>query len=545
MKQLVLWLAAGAALTAWSAESPRMGGQLRLAIQAEPKTLNPLLASDEPSSLVRYLTTGVLIRLNRATQTLEPELAASWKVGEGGRRISFRLRNGVTFSDGTPFSAQDVCYTIDRILEPGAESMIADAIRFEKGKLVCRADRADAVTLVLPAPRVGFALLWDGVPILSARSAQKDKASLGPFLIAGQKAGAYLLLGRNPRYWKRDAEGRQLPYLDSIRLEIQRNRDFELLRFRSGDFDLINNLSPDSFEKLKAEMPSTVRQLGVSLDSEQMWFNQAPGGPVPAHKKQWFQSRDFRLAVSQAIHRDDIARVVYKGLATPASGPVSPANLFWHNAALRPAPADAKAALSRLVHAGFRMRGQWLYDPSGNPVQFTIVTNSGNQSRQRMAAMIQQDLLATGIRVSVAALDFPSLIDRITQSFDYEACLLGMVASELDPNEQMNVWPSSAGQHQWNPSQKKPATDWEAELDRLMQQQASALDPTNKTRKAAFDRVQQIVVEQAPFIYLVYPNAAVAVAPGVRNVDASVLRPQTLWNAERIYLDARTKTASR
>jgi peptide/nickel transport system substrate-binding protein len=176
-------------------------------------------------------------------------------------------------------------------------------------------------------------------------------------------------------------------------------------------------------------------------------------------------------------------------------------------------------------------------------VEFSIITNSGNKSRERMAAMIQQDLGAIGIRVSVVPLDFRSLIDRIAQNFNYEACLLGLVASDLDPSAQMNVWLSSGGQHQWNPNQKKPATDWEAEMDRLMLAQASTLD-ANK-RKAAFDRVQQIVVDQAPFIYLVHRSAAVAVASSVRNVHPSILRPQTLWNAERIYLDERKQTGSR
>jgi peptide/nickel transport system substrate-binding protein len=316
-----------------SAESPRFGGELRLAIQAEPKTSNPLLAADEPSLLVRHLTTGVLIRLNRVTQNPEPELAVSWKIGDDGKRISFQLRRGLTFSDGTPFDARDVCDTIGRILEPGLDSPIADAFRFERGAVACETGQADSVTLRFPEPRVGFEQVLDGTPILSSRSPQKDRVGLGPFLVSEQKAGAYLILRRNPRYWKRDGTGRQLPYLDSIRLEVQRNRDFELLRFRSGDFGMINNLDPDSFEKLKADTPTAAWDLGVSLDTEQLWFNQAPSSTVTAHKKPWFQSRDFRLAVSQAINRADIARVVYKGLAACAIGPISSANRFWYNAA--------------------------------------------------------------------------------------------------------------------------------------------------------------------------------------------------------------------
>jgi peptide/nickel transport system substrate-binding protein len=148
--------------------------------------------------------------------------------------------------------------------------------------------------------------------------------------------------------------------------------------------------------------------------------------------------------------------------------------------------------------------------------------------------MLQQDLAALGIKLNVVTLDFPSLIERITKSFQYEACLLGLVNVDLDPNAQMNVWLSSSGTHQWNPSQKTPATAWEAEIDRLMRQQASSTD--DGKRKAAFDRVQQIAWEQAPFLYLVNKNALAAISPALRNVAPTVLRPQVVWNVDRLWI---------
>jgi peptide/nickel transport system substrate-binding protein len=152
-----------------------------------------------------------------------------------------------------------------------------------------------------------------------------------------------------------------------------------------------------------------------------------------------------------------------------------------------------------------------------------------------MAAMIQQDLSGIGVKLNVVTLDFPSLIERITRSFDYEACLLGLINNDLDPNSsQMNVWLSSGENHQWNPNQKTPATPWEAEIDKLMHEQANSLDP--RKRKAAFDRVQEIAWEQEPFIYLVNRNALAAVSPNARNVHPVVLRPQVYWNIDEISL---------
>lgn len=161
-----------------------------------------------------------------------------------------------------------------------------------------------------------------------------------------------------------------------------------------------------------------------------------------------------------------------------------------------------------------------------------MITNSGNKDRERMATMIQQDLRAVGIRLNIVTLDFPSLIERITRTFNYESCLLGFVNDELDPNAQMSVWLSSADNHQWNPDQKKPATAWEAEIDRLMKEQASSLDATR--RKRDIDRVQEIVWEQEPFIYLVNKHALSAVSPNLRNAHPVGLRPQVYWNIDQL-----------
>jgi peptide/nickel transport system substrate-binding protein len=105
---------------------------------------------------------------------------------------------------------------------------------------------------------------------------------------------------------------------------------------------------------------------------------------------------------------------------------------------------------------------------------------------------------------------------------------------DLDPNGQMNIWLSSAENHQWNPSQKSPETPWEAEIDRLMRTQASSMDP--RKRKESFDRVQEIVVEQAPFIYLINRNALSATSASLRGASPVVLRPQTYWNADQLSL---------
>jgi peptide/nickel transport system substrate-binding protein len=510
------------------------GGELHFCLRSEPKTFNPLLAADDSSETVRYLTGGVLVRVNRLTQDLEPELAASWKVTNGGKTITFQLRDGLRFSDGTPFSADDVASTMQQLMDPALHSPTGDAFRSSEGKVITEVLPKNRVRITFPAPIAGLDRLFDQVAIMSSKSPQKEMAVLGPYYVGENKAGSYLILKRNPNYWEKDPAGRPLPYIESVRLDIQQNRDIEMLRLTRGEIHFINSLDAEYFDKVAAQDPAMAHDAGASLDSEEMWFNQVANSPLPSYKKAWFNSTNFRRAISEAINREDIARIVFRGHARPAVGPVSPANKFWFNAKLQAHPFDQKSAQQRLAQDGFHLQDGVLRDHDGHAVEFSVITNAGNKYRERMATMIQQDLSGIGIKLNVVTLDFPSLIERITHSFDYEACLLGLVNDELDPNAQMTVWLSSGDSHQWNPSQKTPATAWESEIDKLMRAQASSLDP--KKRKEDYDKVQEIAWQQEPFIYLVNKNALSAVSPVVRNAHPVVLRPQVYWNIDQLAL---------
>jgi peptide/nickel transport system substrate-binding protein len=523
-------------LIAVSALAQAPGGELRFCLRSEPKTFNPLLVADDASETVRYLTGGVLIRVNRLTQAPEAELATAWKISKDGRSITFTLRDKVFFSDGTPFTAEDVASTVRQMMDPKLHSPTGDAFRSGPGDVAVQVLAPNRVTVTFPAAVAGLDRQFDQVAIMSAKSPKKEMAVLGPFYLADYKAGSFVLLKRNPNYWKKDANGRQLPYLDGVRLDIQSNRDIETLRFRRGEIDLINSIDAEYYDRIAESSPALVRDAGPSLDSEQMWFNQVQKSPIPAYKIAWFRSQNFRRAVSEAVNRDDLARVAFSSHARPAMGPVSPANRLWFNTRLRAIAYNTSSALLRLQKDGFRLDKGVLHDKDGHEVEFSIVTNSGNKYRERMATMIQQDLGKIGMKVNVVTLDFPSLIDRMTQSFNYEAAILGLTNVEVDPNAQMTVWLSSGDNHQWSPAQKSPETPWEAEIDRLMRQQASAVDFA--VRKAAFDRVQEIVADQAPFIYLVNKNALSGVSTALQGEVPVVLRPQTYWNIDRITLKA-------
>src|SRR3989475_9497527 len=166
------------------------GGELRFCLRSEPKTLNPLLMSDDSSETIRYLTGGVLLRVNRLTQDLEPELATAWKLTNAGKTITFKLRENLRFSDGTTFSADDVVYTIQQLMDPALHSPTGDSFRSGDGKAETKILAPNKVAITFPATIAGLERLFDQVAIMSATSPQKQTAVLGPYVLAEDKPGS-------------------------------------------------------------------------------------------------------------------------------------------------------------------------------------------------------------------------------------------------------------------------------------------------------------------------------------------------------------------
>jgi len=226
--------------------------------------------------------------------------------------------------------------------------------------------------------------------------------------------------------------------------------------------------------------------------------------------------------------------LVYQGRAEALWGQVSPGNKLWANQALPRPPRSLDRARELLRAAGFSWKADGtLVDAGGDVVEFSIASSASNAERTKMAAIIQDDLKQLGMSVHVVPLEFRALLARVLDSRDYEACVLGLASGDGDPNGDMNVWLSSGPQHLWNPGQAQPATSWEAEIDRLMQGQLTARKYSE--RKRLYDRVQQIVAENQPMIFLISPHVLVGAKNGLGNFRPAVLDHYTLWNVEELF----------
>jgi peptide/nickel transport system substrate-binding protein len=552
-----------------TSEAGQPGGQLVVVQRTEPRTLNPFMAVDSPSRDVLRRTTADLIHVNRETQQLEPALARSWTVSPDGRRFTLQLRRGVRFSDGDAFDADDVVFSFQVYLDEKVASPQRDNLMVGgKPIIVTKLDQY-SVQVDVPEAYSTAERLFDSVAMLprhllqqpylegklvgawTLRTPASAMAGLGPFRFAEHVPGERLVLERNPNYWKEDRAGRQLPYLDRVLFMFVPSEDAQTVRFQAGEADVATQLSATNFELLLKDQPRRkyeLKDLGAGLTYQFLFFNQndpAPNGPAEAAaRRRWFRQLAFRQAVSSAIDRDAIVRLTYRGRATPLWGHVPPGNKVWVNQALPKPARSLERARQQLRAAGFSwLPDGTLVDDQRKPVEFTILTNSGNAERAQIATIVQDDLKQLGMRVGVVTLDLRGMLDRIMTSHDYDACVLGLSSVDGDPNTEMNVWLSSGATHLWRPAQRVPATPWEAEIDSLMQEQIKTRD--FQVRKRLYDRVQLLVAENLPIISLVSPNVLVGATTGLANFRPTVLDHPALWNIDELFWRGRRPGAQR
>jgi peptide/nickel transport system substrate-binding protein len=225
-----------------------------------------------------------------------------------------------------------------------------------------------------------------------------------------------------------------------------------------------------------------------------------------------------------------------KGVA--AYGPESVGNKFWYNDRIMKYPHNPKLALGLLTASGYTQRKDSqgktiLYDSRGNAVRFSLHTNAGNPIRESMCNLIAGDLAKLGIQVDYSVLDFRTLVDRVTVSYDFDSMLLGLSHDDTDPAGGMNIWMSSGSLHFWWPLQKSPQTSWEKRIDELMNLQLATYDL--KKRKEYYDEVQEILADRQPVIFTITQFIFVCARENLHNLAPSVSRHRTLWNAEELY----------
>src|SRR5581483_10412609 len=428
------------------------GGRLVIGQRAEPKTLNPVTAADAVSREVIGRCNADLITINRLSQKTEPALAESWKTSADGRSFTIHLRKGIRFSDGQAFDADDVVFSFQLYLDENIGSPQRDLLVIDGKPLTVTKLDQYTVRFTLPKPYAAAERLFDGLAILpkhllaapykggrfaamwSLNTPPSEIAGLGPFRLKEYVPGQKIVLERNPYYWKADRENHSLPYLDELVFVFVGGEDQQVMRFEAGETDLISRLSSENYSMLSKERSREgwqLADLGPSLEYNFLVFNlndvdSKKLGEV-AIKQAWFRNLKFREAVSAAIDRESIVKLVYGTRGTPLWGNVGPGNKLWMDSSIPHPKRSIENARQLLQSTGFSWNGSGqLLDASGRLVEFSIVTSSSNTQRMKMATLVQDDLSHLGMQVHVVPLDFRAMLDRVFQSFDYEAAIMGL-----------------------------------------------------------------------------------------------------------------------
>ena len=544
------------------------GGTLTTATIAEPLTFNLAIANDAYSAgVLSYVFEG-LTETSWLTDEVEPRLAESWDSSDDGLTWTFRLRRDVRWHDGEPFTAHDVAFTFNRVIynhDIPAAARASFHFRFlneetgewEEAPMTVMALDNYTVQCVLPQPfapflrSMGTAIfpkhileqyVDDGTfsEVWDIETDPAEVISTGPYTIENYVPGETVILRRNPDYWLEDGEGNKLPYIEKLVDIMAPDFDAELAAFIAGETDVHGVLGEElaRLEPMQRDGNFTIHKRGPQFGFTLIGFNQnervdeETGDPyLDPVKLGWFQQKEFRQAVAYAVDKGRIIDEVQHGVGYPQWSPVSPSAGDFHNPDVRRYEYDLDSARELLDGIGWvDTDGDGVReDRDGNPIEFTMVTNTGNSVRERVGEIVSEGMRDVGLGVDYRLIEFGDLVNRIVQTFDWEAMIVGFTGG-ADPHEGITFWHSGEPLHVWNPSQEEPATDWEAEIDELYLKASAELDRARRVEY--YHRAQEIAAENVPVIYTTLAERLTAVRNVFGNTTPTLY---AIWDARDVY----------
>jgi peptide/nickel transport system substrate-binding protein len=499
--------------------------RLTSATISDPKTFNPLLAVDQASVMALSDLFDGLVRLNPLSLAMEPMLAERWEYNAAGTMCTFHLRRDVRWHDSQPLTAADVAFTFDAIYDERVPNSVKYLLLVDGKRIQVEVVDDYTVRLTLPRP---FAPLINSLsqPILPKHllgASLKDGTfaqqwgidtppekviGTGPYRMVRYVQAQFIEYQRNPDYWMKDDVGAPLPYVEAQTRLIVPTQDTMYLKFLAGQTDF-HSPRPEEVAELRAKVDTlkiVVSELGIDPGTTFVSFNRNPRHYVKNGKTDprltWFTDPAFLRAIAHAIDKQAIILNCLNGYGKPAVAEISPENKVYHNPNLTDYAYDLSEAKRLLSEGGYTDRDGdgMIEDREGNPIEFSLNTNAGNQVREKICSILKEDWTKLGMKVNYRPLDFGTLVERIDNTFDWDAILIGFTGT-IEPNNSANLLRSNGNLHLWNPSQPKPATAWEAEIDSLLDQGSREID--EQKRRTYYWRIQEILHEQFAMIQTV------------------------------------------
>lgn len=538
------------------------GGELVVSTIGEgPKTFNPCNSKDNTSSSMAGLMYDGLVTTDPRTGEVVPQLAKGFSIE--GNEYTIYLRHGIKWSDGKPITADDVIYTYKEIVFAGLGNTATRDMMVIGGKLP-ELEKIDDYTVKFTTskPFAPFLriLSYQIVPkhyfkpysdkgesvfnaFLSPNTNPKEIVTNGAFRLKEYVAAQRVVFVRNPDYYKINTKDEKLPYLDKLVYLIVGDTNNEILKFEAKEIDVLGIRGSNVARYKLKEPASDYTMYNLGADTGTMFLvinlnNRKTNGKwnVSPMKQKWFANRDLRAAIDWAIDRKAMVQNVAQGVAEPLFTAESLNSIFL-NKYIKGHPSDKTVALKSLEKAGFQLKNGILYDSDGNRVEFDLYTNAGALEREALGVMIKQDLEELGMKVNFKPIEFNSLVNKLTNTHDWDMAIMGLTGSPLEPHDGKNVWQSSGPLHLFN---QRPADwkaddrlEWEKELDSIFEE--GALKLSFEERKPLYDRYQTIIYNQKPIIYLYSPIRITAIRNKFKNVFPTPLSG-LIYNLDEIYI---------
>ena len=506
----------GVAGTSYEKLEPGLrGGTLYVSAIGNPKKWNAVTSHETSTTQFTNIMFPGLVSLDPISGDYVPELAKTWEVSADNLTITFHLRQGILWSDGTLFTADDVVFSyMDLYLNTDIETDTRDVLELPDGSYPA-VEKVDEST-------VKFTLSVPFRPILNSLSANimpkhklasyvrklfpdvpADKfnevwgldtdpaelVGLGAFMLESYTPDLNVVMSRNPYYYHYDSDQVQLPYLDKYVVLIVASQDVALLKFQNGELDCFAP-RPGDIPILLGDQEA--KRYVVMVDREKpvfgtTWFTFNWDTQDPKYRA-LFRDLRFREAVAHAIDKETMIQNLFNGLAVPQWSPVSYLSPFYAGRESYAGPVTERDAVvfeyslsttqALLDSIGIVDRnGDGMREfEDGMPVAIELSTNAGNNTREGACLILADDLKECGIKVTTNFIDFNVLVNKLMGQEDYQMICLGLTGG-TEPHSGANVYRSTGGLHAWHYSAAAgDISEVEKRVDELIDLGAAAFD---------------------------------------------------------------------
>lgn len=486
------------------AQQPLLGGTVTRALTTEPPTLDPQgPPGSGQNAILPYLFDTLVYRDH--DNTYKPFLAEEWDFSPDGKEVTFRLRAGVRFHDGTPMNADAVVFTFRRFQEKGSANPLAGGVQD-----IASVEAVDehTVRFVLKEPSPTFlgtlSLPYAGIISPTAVQAHGDDFGLhpigtGPFRLKAWEAGTSIVLERNPDYrWGPPVvENRGAPYVDEVRFLFVPDEATRLAALEAGEVDILFVNNPAHLEKLRANEDVNLNE--VTLNSlVYLGFNCA---------KPPFDDVRVRQALAHAVNKEEILQVALGGVGQVAFAPLAPTlpgfDPSLKEYELRYAPERSRALLQE---AGFALGDDGIWHRDGQPLEAVLLTSTRAPNGD-IATVLQDQFARVGVRVEIRQLDARAVIQTSTKG-EYDLLLWRYDWNDADV---LNIYLASGRIGRTN------RVFYRSEkVDELLQRAAREMD--EEARADLYVEAQKVILQDAPWQPLYNPSDFLAIRKRVQGV---------------------------